>query len=56
MDKAEDQFTNVETARRRDEVIKRMLATPPQPRPKPDPESKRTAPKPPKSDRDVPAK
>jgi hypothetical protein len=29
---ADDQLTDEEAARRRDEVIKRMLATPPQPR------------------------
>jgi hypothetical protein len=43
MDK--DQLPDDEAARRRDEVVKRMLATPPQPRPKPDPESKRGRPK-----------
>jgi hypothetical protein len=30
-----DQLTDEEAARRRDEVVKRMLATPPQPRPQP---------------------
>jgi len=30
-----EQFAEEEAARRRDEVIKRMLATPPQPRPQP---------------------
>ena len=28
-----DELTDEEAARRRDEVVKRMLATPPQPRP-----------------------
>jgi hypothetical protein len=32
-----DQLSDEEAARRRDEVVKRMLATPPQPRPKPVP-------------------
>ena len=32
----QDNYTEAEAARRRDEVVKRMLATPPQPRaPKP---------------------
>jgi hypothetical protein len=31
----DDQLSDEEAARRRDEVIKRMLATPPQPRPTP---------------------
>jgi hypothetical protein len=43
-DKAEQRSPD-ETAQRRDEVIKRMLATPPQPRPKPSPESKRGRPR-----------
>jgi hypothetical protein len=30
-----DELTPEEAARRRDEVVKRMLATPPQPRPQP---------------------
>lgn len=34
-DKLEPDFPNEEVERRRDEVVKRMLATPPQPRPKP---------------------
>lgn len=42
----DDQFTEGEAARRRDELIKRMLATPPQPRTakpsKSSPKAKRT--------------
>jgi hypothetical protein len=41
-----DQLTPEEAARRRDEVVKRMLATPPQPR----------APKPPKANPNKAAK
>ena len=37
-----EQLTPEEASRRRDEVVKRMLATPPQPRPKP---PKKTTPK-----------
>jgi hypothetical protein len=40
MAKTDDQFDDEETARRRDEVVKRMLATPPQPRPQPKKETK----------------
>lgn len=45
----DDQFTPEETAGRRDEVVKRMLATPPQPRPKPKPSAKRGRPPKPSS-------
>jgi hypothetical protein len=31
----DDRLSDEEAARRRDEVVKRMLATPPQPRPSP---------------------
>ncbi len=31
----DEQLSDEEAARRRDEVVKRMLATPPQPRPQP---------------------
>ena len=35
-DRSETEFSDEEAARRRDEVVKRMLATPPQPKkPKP---------------------
>lgn len=36
-DADDDEYDGTEAARRRDEVVKRMLATPPQPRPKPTP-------------------
>lgn len=35
--KQDDHFSEQETARRRDEVIRRMANTPPQPRPSPRP-------------------
>ena len=31
----DEEYTPEEAAKRRDEVVKRMLATPPQPKPKP---------------------
>jgi len=36
-----DHLTEEEEAKRRDEVVKRMLSTPPQPRPKPSPKPKK---------------
>lgn len=36
----EDSLSEEETARRRDEIVKRMLATPPQPRAVPKPREK----------------
>ena len=39
---SEDQHSDEEAARRRDEVVKRMLATPPQPRPSPKPKKLET--------------
>lgn len=41
----EDEYSPEEAARRRDEVIRRMLATPPQPKPKAAPGAKRGRPK-----------
>jgi len=35
MSEADETIPDEETARRRDEVVKRMLATPPQPKPSP---------------------
>jgi len=41
----QDEYSPEEAARRRDEVVKRMLATPPQPKPKPPTGAKRGRPK-----------
>jgi hypothetical protein len=41
---ADDRYSEQETAQRRDEVIRRMIATPPQPR-KPDKASQKRQPK-----------
>lgn len=41
----DDTYTDEEAARRRDEVVKRMLATPPQPRVSPPKRAKPKAPK-----------
>lgn len=38
-----DVFSNAETARRRDEVIRRMAGTPPQPKSSPRPKKKKKA-------------
>jgi hypothetical protein len=39
--KENDQYSSAETVQRRDETIKRMLNTPPQPHKKPNPKSKK---------------
>jgi len=39
------QYSPQEAAQRRDETVRRMLSTPPQPKPKPAPDSKRGRPK-----------
>jgi hypothetical protein len=44
-DNQDDQLTPEEAAKRRDDIVRRMIATPPQPKPKPTPESKRGRPK-----------
>ena len=41
----DDQYSSEETAQRRDEIVRRMLATPPQPKPKPALDSKRGRPR-----------
>jgi hypothetical protein len=40
--KADDQFSDEETVRRRDEVIRRMANTPPQPKISPHPKKEKT--------------
>jgi len=41
-DKHDEEYPDEEAARRRDEVVKRMLAMPPQPRPVPKPKKPKT--------------
>jgi hypothetical protein len=40
-DQDDEQFSPEEAARRRDEIVRRMIATPPQPKPAPKPRRKR---------------
>lgn len=44
-DDQEQEYTPEEAAQRRDDIVRRMIATPPQPKPKPTPTSKRGRPK-----------